>query len=242
VIQQSRRERARDEYRKQQPQWKDSLTIYRDLVWHNLPLGGTALDLGTGTHDWLAKELTRAGLAVGLDADLRTLRGNATHMQLLAARADRLPFSDGVFDLVTMAWLLERLRYPPAVLREVRRVLRPGGRLVFTTANAWNYNVWMRRLLPNPLDDFIAGLLHSRPLRYGYPVHYRPYSPRQVELVLTAAGFRRRELLDNGDPSSLGIMAPLFRLTRRIEQLLDRDSSRLVRPHLLGVYEAARQT
>ena len=62
MIQQGRRERVRDEYRKLRPQWKDSLTVYRDLVWHNLPLGGSTLDLGTGAHDWLGKELTRAGL------------------------------------------------------------------------------------------------------------------------------------------------------------------------------------
>ncbi len=50
-----------------------------------------------------------------------------------AARADarRLPFADGSFGGVSALWMLNHLDEPIEALREIRRVLQPGGRSVF---------------------------------------------------------------------------------------------------------------
>ncbi len=45
--------------------------------------------------------------------------------------ADRLPFGDGTFDVVLSAFVLQLVPSVPRALREMRRVLRPGGRLAF---------------------------------------------------------------------------------------------------------------
>jgi len=45
--------------------------------------------------------------------------------------ADRLPFDDGTFDVVLSAFVLQLVPSRPRALREMRRVLRPGGRLAF---------------------------------------------------------------------------------------------------------------
>jgi ubiquinone/menaquinone biosynthesis C-methylase UbiE len=49
------------------------------------------------------------------------------------ADADRLPFDDGTFDVVVSAFVLQLVPSRPRALREMRRVLRPGGRLAFVT-------------------------------------------------------------------------------------------------------------
>lgn len=99
------------------------------------------LDLGTGTAGMLER-LARAAeppdLAVGVDSSQEMLAHAARlpqHWQLLRADARDLPFEDGSFDLVTMAYLLHLT--PPTdrrtLLTEAARVLRRRGRVVVVT-------------------------------------------------------------------------------------------------------------
>src|SRR5260370_22717445 len=50
-------------------------------------------------------------------------------VRLLRAQAETLAFEDGSFDGVTFTYLLRYVDDPPAVMRELARVLRPGGRI-----------------------------------------------------------------------------------------------------------------
>jgi SAM-dependent methyltransferase len=53
-------------------------------------------------------------------------------VELVQLQADEgLPFADGEFDVASMTWTLCTVADPPTVLREIRRVLRPGGVLLF---------------------------------------------------------------------------------------------------------------
>ena len=70
---------------------------------------------------------------VGIDQSADMLRGardrNGTFAGLVRGRAERLPFRDASFDHVTFTYLLRYVDDPAATLRELARVLRPGGRL-----------------------------------------------------------------------------------------------------------------
>jgi ubiquinone/menaquinone biosynthesis C-methylase UbiE len=52
-------------------------------------------------------------------------------VSLLRASAEHLPLADAVFDAIVMTWTLCSIPNPIAALTEMRRVLRPGGRLIF---------------------------------------------------------------------------------------------------------------
>jgi len=52
-------------------------------------------------------------------------------VSLLRASAEDLPLADAVFDTIVMTWTLCSIPNPIAALTEMRRVLRPGGRLIF---------------------------------------------------------------------------------------------------------------
>lgn len=102
---------------------------------------GPALDLATGTGD-LALELSRIHphrMIVGADFSLGMLgvaRGKLERadrrgsVHLAAADALRLPFGDRTFACVTSAFLLRNLADLELGLREMKRVARPGGRVV----------------------------------------------------------------------------------------------------------------
>jgi SAM-dependent methyltransferase len=101
-----------------------------------LTAGSRVLDLGCGTGHELV-QLERDGVhAFGVDFSEAMLRSSfdrlASHgrpARLAAADGAQLPFSDASFDGCRIERVLQHVPNPAAVLREVRRVLRPGGRV-----------------------------------------------------------------------------------------------------------------
>lgn len=99
--------------------------------------GQDALDLGCGDGRYAVALARRGGRVVGVDRSLPALRGasrsvagSVARPTLAAGDALRLPFADASFDLVVAVTVLCFVTSPELVLREVERVLRPGGRLV----------------------------------------------------------------------------------------------------------------
>ena len=97
------------------------------------------LDVGTGTGAIL-RELRERGSppvdVTGIDASAAMLARvgslpDGWSVQVGDARS--LPFADGAFDVVTAAYVLHVIDDLPAALADIRRVLRPGGRLVAVT-------------------------------------------------------------------------------------------------------------
>jgi demethylmenaquinone methyltransferase/2-methoxy-6-polyprenyl-1,4-benzoquinol methylase len=82
----------------------------------------------------VAAALARRGAeVVGLDQSpemLAAARARATPgVTLTLGEAERLPFADGEFDHLTFTYLLRYVDDPAATLRELARVVRPGGRI-----------------------------------------------------------------------------------------------------------------
>jgi demethylmenaquinone methyltransferase / 2-methoxy-6-polyprenyl-1,4-benzoquinol methylase len=99
------------------------------------PAGGRALDVACGSGRLTTEllRLTPGGLVAGLDFSDRMLRvasAEAAGPRYVRGDGLRLPFRDGAFDAVTIAFGLRNLVDPEHGLREMRRVLRPGGRAV----------------------------------------------------------------------------------------------------------------
>jgi demethylmenaquinone methyltransferase / 2-methoxy-6-polyprenyl-1,4-benzoquinol methylase len=97
----------------------------------------TVLDVATGTGAVAIELVRRTGCAVvGIDQSpemLASARARVTQLglgeriELRPGIAEQLPFADGAFDALTFTYLLRYVEDPAATLRELARVVRPGG-------------------------------------------------------------------------------------------------------------------
>ncbi|KAB8185960.1 class I SAM-dependent methyltransferase [Microbispora catharanthi] len=102
-----------------------------------LPAGGLVLDAGCGTgraFPLLRDAVGAAGHVVGVDVTPEMIRsarerGRGESGRLVIADVGRLPLRDGVADGVLASGLISHVLQPVAVLSELARVTRPGGRL-----------------------------------------------------------------------------------------------------------------
>jgi demethylmenaquinone methyltransferase / 2-methoxy-6-polyprenyl-1,4-benzoquinol methylase len=170
-----------------------------------LRVGETALDVCCGTGD-LALELARrvapGGHVVGCDfsepmldlAREKAAQGGAGGVRFEWADALRLPYDDGRFDAATVGFGARNLSDLDAGLAEMRRVLRPGGRLVILEITrplrpplSTFYSLWFDRAVP------LLGALAGDREAYSYlPESVRSFpDPRRLAERLDATGLER---------------------------------------------------
>ena len=182
----------------------DVLSMGQDRRWRTAVVravdarpGETVLDLaaGTGTS---SEPFERAGaFVVPCDFSQGMLgvgKQARPHLQFVAGDGTRLPFADDTFDAVTISFGLRNIVDADAGLREMRRVTRPGGRLVVCefSAPTWGpfrtiYTEYLMRALPP-----VARAVSSNPEAYVYLAESIRAWPDQRGLAdrIAAAGWR----------------------------------------------------
>lgn len=107
-------------------------------------VGKLVLDAGCGT-GWFSQKAKELGAkVVSLDISERLLLETAIKCDslLVAGDVQRLPMPSDIFDLAISSEVVEHTRSPEASVRELIRVLRPGGVLFLTTPNkVWRFSV-----------------------------------------------------------------------------------------------------
>jgi ubiquinone/menaquinone biosynthesis C-methylase UbiE len=120
--------------------------------------GSLVLEIGVGSGLNLPIYGPAAARVIALDPSHELLRlagkrrlDASIPVSLLQASAERLPFPDGAFDTVVMTWTLCSIGDPTAALIEMRRVLKPTGKLAFVEHGLSpepRVAGWQRRLTP----------------------------------------------------------------------------------------------
>jgi len=164
--------------------------------------GQRVLDLAGGTGDLaraFARRVGRAGMVVHTDINESMLRVGRDRMvdegrvlPTVLCDAERLPFADGSFDRVSVAFGLRNMTHKEQALAEMARVLRPGGRLLVlefskvAPALAKPYDWYSFKVLPR-LGQWVAGDGAS----YRYLAESIRMHPDQATLksMMKTAGF-----------------------------------------------------
>jgi demethylmenaquinone methyltransferase/2-methoxy-6-polyprenyl-1,4-benzoquinol methylase len=165
------------------------------------------LDVATGTAG-VALELAQRTPArvTGLDLTPTMLRrgqerveraGAADRVRLVVGQAERLPFPDATFDALTFTYLLRYVADPSATLRELVRVVKPGGSIASlefaVPANPfWRAWWWLYTRLVLPVAGYVTGGREwygvGRFLGPNISAHYRRYPVSWTVHAWTDAG------------------------------------------------------
>jgi len=172
------------------------------LMVANLKEGDKVLDIAGGTGDLsmaFAKKVGASGTVVHTDineAMLRVGRDRLTDkgilLPTLVCDAEKLPFPDGHFNLVSVAFGLRNMTHKDAALKEMNRVLKPGGKLLVLEFSKVAkplekvYDWYSFNILPK-MGSMVAG----DPDSYRYLAESIRMHPGQEELkaLMQASGF-----------------------------------------------------
>ena len=168
----------------------------------NVQAGQRVLDIAGGTGDLalaFSKKVGTTGQVVHTDineAMLRTGRDRLLDagviLPTVVCDAEKLPFPDGHFDVVSVAFGLRNMTHKDAALREMARVLKPGGRLLVLEFSRVAkplrglYDLYSFKVLPR-LGSLVAGDAES----YRYLAESIRMHPNQQELkaLMKSNGF-----------------------------------------------------
>lgn len=154
---------------------------------------GKVLDLGCATGHY-SKRLHKLGFEVtATDVTNQFLYGDTIKFVQFDSNKP-LPFENNSFDYVILAEVIEHLKEPYSAVKEINRILKPGGKLVLSTPNILNLKSRMRYLFEASFEYFreppIEHLEHNRKTGVDESqIHVIAYRYHELEFLLKDCGF-----------------------------------------------------
>ena len=210
--------------------------LFEQRVEQHVATGGVTvlMDAGCGrTVPVLRQYLGRVPRLIGVE--LVDFTDVPSGIETYNADLGRLPLDDGSVDLIMSRSVFEHLTDPEAVYREFARVLRPGGRVVFLTANMWDYGTLVARLVPNRFHAKVVKAVEGREEEDTFPTAYKTNTRGDVGRLAAASGLR----VEGFDylsqyPNYLMFNGFLFLLGTAFEKLISRyEALRILRGWIL---------
>ncbi|MBM4146335.1 MAG: class I SAM-dependent methyltransferase [Nitrospira sp.] len=169
--------------------YKSELEAVRKL----LPQNGRGVEIGAGT----GRFSIPFGIAVGVEpskamSDIARSRG----MTIYDAKAENLPFDDNTFDFALMVTTICFLDDPQQALKEIRRILRPDGKIIIGMLDK---------------DSPLGKLYEAKKEESKYFKYANFYSVNQVLEWLRVSGFNDLHILQTifHKPDSINVLEPI---------------------------------
>ena len=151
-----------------------------DLIETRLsPLKGKLLDIGCGYGFFLNRMKSRGWQVEGIEISGpgRRYAMDKWNIHVYEQAIGHLCIPENSFDVVTLFYVIEHVHDPPELLKEVRRILKPGGLLLLR----WPHSTPIIKIL---------GPLSKKLDLYHTPYHLYDFSPRSINKLLNLTGFK----------------------------------------------------
>jgi 2-polyprenyl-3-methyl-5-hydroxy-6-metoxy-1,4-benzoquinol methylase len=170
---------------------RGKLFMIDKLVRPHLEAGSRILEVGCGAGNLLLQATVAGSHPVALDLSMQALTFVRSRLEEAKTSADApidfactqaigesLPFAHSSFDCILLSEVIEHLEAPQISIREAKRVIRPGGRLLITTPNYRSF--W-------PLMEWTIDRLNMAPRMAGEQ-HISRFHLSSLKRMLTDAG------------------------------------------------------
>ncbi len=175
--------------RRYYPPERDPYRLFEQRVSRYLHPGATLLDAGCGRSAPVLNSLAPlVRRAIGVELVEFDQAPAHPNMELVQAGLDRIPLPDASVDVIMSRSVMEHVADPGGALREVARLLKPGGRYVFITPNLWSYPILIAKMVPNRFHAAIVDFAEGRPAEDTFPTYHRINTPRAVRKWANQAG------------------------------------------------------
>lgn len=183
---------------------------------------GKVLDIGCGDGDY-GYNLQKMGFdVIAGDMDVDRFRYKDLIKFQRCNVVERLPFDDNSFNFIVLAEVIEHLKNPYDVVKELKRILKPGGKLILSTPNILNLKSRVRFLTEGCWEYFReVPLEHSQnPKEVIWNLHVIPWRYHELEYLLHCNDLEVESVYTSKyEGWELAFLVPLIKFQMKIKEV-----------------------
>ena len=187
----------------------------------NINSQSVVLDAGCGFD---AAVLSKYSYLVKLPIGIDLIEDFSVHdnkIKLITANLENLPFKDNSIDLCFSRSVCEHLKNPYKVFRELKRVLKPGGKIIMVTPNKWHYSSIISSVLPTSFKSYFLKKVFGEHAYDNFPTFYKANTKYAIKNIVNKTGLKIEKIIFiRHYPYPFMFSIPLFRLAILYDQFI----------------------